>query len=224
MEKTRPNVQPEPQSHRYAPGEHVLDRRGRPVPGYTLDGDAVYDRSRIHAAPWRLKEWDFYQISDDTLCLQLVIGHVSYAGNCNIALFDHANGKSLFERGVVTAFPFRSMHMPKSAHADSLLSFDHGGAKLAFETRGSSRRLFAEFGAFSCDVSLYPAVDKSVSVCTPFQKRGEFYYNEKINLLTANVTARVAIRFTRSIPCARFPSWTGDAASGRIRTNGTGAA
>jgi len=177
--------------HVYAPGEYMLDRRGVPVPGYTLDGDAVYDRSRIRTAPWRLKEWDFYQMSDDRLCLQLVIGHVSYAGNCNIALFDHAAGKVIFERGVVTALPFGSMHMPQSAHADSLLTFDRDGAKLSFETRVGIRRLLATFGEFSCDVTLTPAVQKSVLVCTPFQKRREFYFNDKINLLKADVNVRV---------------------------------
>lgn len=177
--------------HVFSPGEHVLGRHGIPVPGYTLDGDAVYDRSRLRVAPWRLKEWDFYQMSDDRLCLQLVIGHVSYAGNCNIALFDHAEGKSLFERGVVTAFPFRSMHMPQSAHADSLLTFRRDGAALSFETQGGVRRLQASFGEFSCDVTLTPAVSKSVSVCTPFASRKEFYYNEKVNLLKADVRARV---------------------------------
>lgn len=76
------------QDHVFSPGEQVLSRGGIPQAGYTLRGDAVYDRARIFAAPWRLKEWDFYQIADDKLCLQLVIGHVSYVGNCNIALFD----------------------------------------------------------------------------------------------------------------------------------------
>ena len=86
--------------HLFAPGEYALDSRGHAVPGYSLDGSSVYSRSRIHAAPWRLKEWDFYQISDERLCLQLVIGHISYVGNCNIALFNHETGEKYFERGV----------------------------------------------------------------------------------------------------------------------------
>lgn len=175
----------------YATGEHALDPKGRSVPGCSLDGSSVYDRGRVHAAPWRLKEWDFYQIADDTLCLQLVIGHVSYAGNCNVALFDHKNGKSLFERGVTIPFPFRSMHMPLSAHKDSLLTFEHGGASLAFETRGGVRTLLARFGEFSAKARLAPSFPQSVTICTPFKKPNEFYYNEKINLLRADVSVRL---------------------------------
>ena len=177
--------------HLFAPGEHALDSRGRAVPGYSLDGSSVYSRSRIHAAPWRLKEWDFYQISDDRLCLQLVIGHVSYAGNCNIALFNHETGEKYFERGVVTPLPFRSMNMPESARKDSLVTFDRDGAKLSFETKDGVRHLQASFGEFSCDVKLTPVFHESATVCTPFKKRNEFYYNEKVNLLKAEVTARV---------------------------------
>lgn len=177
--------------HIFAPGEYMLDSRGHAVPGYCLDGAAVYDRSRIHAAPWRLKEWDFYQMADDRLCLQLVIGHVSYVGNCNIALFDHREGKRIFERGVITPLPFRSMHMPERARADSLLSFDRDGAKVTFETKNGVRTLAASFGEFSCHVELSPLFSESATVCTPFAKPNEFYYNEKVNLLKAVVSARV---------------------------------
>jgi len=185
------NLQKDFVPYLYASGEHALDPKGRPVPGCSLDGSSVYERRRVHAAPWRLKEWDFYQIADDTLCLQLVIGHVSYAGNCNVAFFNHKKGESLFERGVTIPFPFRSMHMPESAHADSLLTFEHGGASLAFETRGNKRTLLAHIGEFSAKAVLTPAVTQSVTLCTPFSRPNEFYYNEKVNLLRANVSARL---------------------------------
>ena len=173
--------------HIFSPGEQALLPSGAPVPGYTLHGDAVYRRSRVHAAPWRLKEWDFYQISDDQLCLQLVIGHVSYVGNCNIALFDHATGEKIFEQGVITALPFRSMHLPESAHENSTLTFSRGGAALAFESTNETRQLRASFGGLSANVRLTPSLPESVTVCTPFSGKHEFYFNEKINLLRAEV-------------------------------------
>ena len=177
-----------PQDHVFSPGEQALLPNGTPVAGYSLHADAVYSRSRVHAAPWRLKEWDFYQIADDRLCLQLVIGHVSYVGNCNIALFDHASGERIFERGVMIPLPFRSMHLPQSAHADSVLSFLRGGARLSFETKRDVRHLRADFAGLSADVTLTPTAKESITVCTPFSKKHEFYFNEKINLLRANVS------------------------------------
>ena len=173
--------------HLFAPGEHALTRDGIPNAGYTLAGDAIYDRSRVRCAPWRLKEWDFYQIADDRLCLQLVIGHVSYAGNCNIALFDHKDGRKIFERGVTIPLPFASMRMPQSAHEDGTLVFSHGGVDLRFETKGDVRSLSASCEGFSAEVCLTPALRESVTVCTPFFRKRDFYFNEKINLLRADV-------------------------------------
>lgn len=174
----------------FSPGEHMLDREGRPVAGYTLHGDAVYERARIRGALLRLKEWDFYQISDDRYCLQLVIGHVSYAGNCNIAFFDHRSGERIFERGSTTPLPFHSMHLPENAHMDTILSFSQGELELSFETKREERKLTARSGSFSAEALLTPAAPESVLVCTPFAKPREFYINEKINLLRAQVSVR----------------------------------
>ena len=66
----------------------VLDKKGRPVPGYSKRSTLVYDRKAIKAPPWRIKEWDFYQISNDHLCLQLTIGHAAYAVKVSVMLFD----------------------------------------------------------------------------------------------------------------------------------------
>ena len=173
--------------HLFSSGENMLSSKGFPVAGYTLLGDAVYERAQVRGALLRLKEWDFYQIADERYCLQLVIGHVSYAGNCNIAFFDHREGRRIFERGCTTALPLQSMRLPQSAHADSILSFAQNDLSLTFEVRNEQRKLTARCDGFFAEVELRPAVDKSVLVCTPFAKQREFYINEKINLLQASV-------------------------------------
>lgn len=176
--------------HIFSSGESVLDRKGCPVAGYSLTGDAVYDRARIRGALFRLKEWDFYQIADERFCLQLVIGHVSYAGNCNIAFFNHETGERIFERGMTLPLPFRSMHLPENAHADSCLVFSHKDMFLSFKTKGGVRRLVARCDGFSAEAELTPVVSNSVLVCTPFERKREFYLNEKMNLLQAAVNVR----------------------------------
>lgn len=42
----------------------VLDKKGRPIPGYSRKSILTYDRKAIKAPPWRIKEWDFYQITN----------------------------------------------------------------------------------------------------------------------------------------------------------------
>lgn len=173
--------------YHFLPNEHVLTPKGRPVPGISLDGSGVYDSARVKAAPWRLKEWDFYQICDHRLCLQLTIGHVSYAGNCNIMLFDHGAQKHLFTKDIIIPLPFRSLGMPTDARADSLLRVERDGALLRFETQNSTRYLTAKADGLSAEVTLKPTIDRSISICFPFEKPNEFYFNEKINLFEAEV-------------------------------------
>lgn len=66
----------------------MLDAQGRPVPGYSTRSVLHYDRSAIKASPFRIKEWDFYQVSDREKCLQFTLGHASYAGQVGIMFFD----------------------------------------------------------------------------------------------------------------------------------------
>ena len=73
----------------------VLDRQGRPNPGYSRKSTLVYERRAIRAMPWRIKEWDFYQVSDKRLCLQFTIGHAAYAGQVSLMLFDFVKGEKL---------------------------------------------------------------------------------------------------------------------------------
>lgn len=75
----------------------VLDKKGRPVPGFSRKSILTYDRRAIRAFPWRIKEWDFYQISNSHLCLQLTIGHAAYAGQVSLMLFDFQKGKKYLD-------------------------------------------------------------------------------------------------------------------------------
>lgn len=173
--------------YHFKPGDQILDLSGRPLPGFSLDGSGIYARDRVRAAPWRLKEWDFYQITDRHLCLQLTIGHVSYAGNCNIMFFDHASQKHLYTRDLLIPLPFRSMQMPLSARADSTLTVDRDGTFMRFETQSEERHLTAKTDRLNAEVTLRPAIGDTITVCTPFDKPNEFYFNEKINLLETGI-------------------------------------
>jgi len=175
-------------THHFQPGEHILDPHGRPVPGFALDGSGVFDPARVHAAPWRLKEWDFYQITDHQLCLQLTIGHASYAGNANIMFFDHAARKHLYTKDVVIPLPFRSLNMPTSPQADSTLAIDRGGILLRFETHNLQRRLFAKTDRLQAEITLTPTIPDTITINTPFDKPNEFYFNHKINLLETQIS------------------------------------
>ena len=95
----------------------VLDGRGIIHPGWAARPVQVYRRADIKASPLRIKEWDFYQVSDREKCLQFTFGHASYAGQAGIMLFDFQNGKMIADINKIIPFPFGRLHLPsKSAN------------------------------------------------------------------------------------------------------------
>ncbi|HNX15646.1 MAG TPA: DUF2804 domain-containing protein [Oscillospiraceae bacterium] len=164
----------------------VLDERGRPIPGYSTKSMLHYDRRAIKAPPWRIKEWDFYQITDDRICLQFTIGHASYAGQVLIMAFDFAKGEKLFERGMLLPLPFGSLNMPSDAEKNSVLSWGKDSRIMTFETKNEVRTLHCVWDDVTADIKLTRKNPNSLVISIPFaEKPTEFYYNHKINCMTA---------------------------------------
>jgi len=76
-----------PQKEITTPGL-LLDKQGVLTQcGYSKKPLLAYRRGDIKAPPWRIKEWDFYQVSNDDYCVQFTIGHASYAGMLTVTFF-----------------------------------------------------------------------------------------------------------------------------------------
>jgi hypothetical protein len=169
----------------------VLDRKGSPIPGYSTKSMLTYDRKAIKASPFRIKEWDFYQITDDRMCLQFTIGHASYAGQVGIMLFDFIKGEKLAEVGTFLVLPFGSLHMPENAEKDHVLCYEKKSGSMRFEVTGDERHLTCKWKDFEADIHLTRKNDQSLVINVPFDESSRaFYYNHKINCMTAqgNVT------------------------------------
>ena len=173
----------------------VLDEKGRPIPGFSRKSTLTYNRKSIKAPPWRIKEWDFYQITNDHLCLQLTIGHAAYAGQVSMMLFDFQKGKKYLDVCRTLALPFGSLHMPANAEQDHTLAYSRKGLPskygsrsifMSFEAAGQSRILTCRWK----DLEIYIRLDRqnpdSLVINLPFDEYAHaFYYNHKINCMTA---------------------------------------
>lgn len=164
----------------------VLDEKGRPIPGFSRRSTLVYDRNAIKAPPWRIKEWDFYQVSNQNLCLQFTIGHASYAGQISLMLFDFVKGEKLLDLNKILALPFGSLNMPANAEADNVLTYHKGGVFMSFETKGEERTLTCHWGKVETRIRLKRQNPDSLVINLPFDEYAHaFYYNHKINCMTA---------------------------------------
>lgn len=165
----------------------VLDKQGRPIPGYSRRSIRTYDRNAVKAPPWRIKEWDFYQISNKNLCLQFTIGHASYAGQVSLMLFDFVKGEKIVDLSKILVLPFGSLHMPSDAEQDGILKYDKNGIFMSFETKGAQRTLRCRWDGVEAQITLERHNPESLVINLPFNEYAHaFYYNHKINCMTAS--------------------------------------
>jgi hypothetical protein len=170
----------------------LLDGRGALLQrGYATRPLLDYQRAGVKAPPWRVKEWDFYQVSNDEYCVQFTIGHASYAGQLTVTFFRFSDGLR-FDRTATLVLPFNSLHMPSTASAGETAS--RQGVTIGFRVDDDGRWLRAETTPSrdvpamraSIKLSQRPGGDSMV-IATPFLEYPQaFYYNEKINCLPAD--------------------------------------
>jgi hypothetical protein len=163
----------------------VLTRRG-----YATKPLLDYRRKDIKAPPWRIKEWDFYQVSNDDYCVQFTIGHTAYAGALTVTFFRFSDGLR-YDRNATLILPFGSLGMPETSAEGVRAS--RGGVDISFEVQPHLRVLRCKTtGAknippMEAEIALAHNHDTSLVIATPFREYPEaFYYNEKINCMPAD--------------------------------------
>lgn len=171
----------------------LLDDKGRILrPGYAKKMNYIYNREQIHAHPFALKEWDFYQIScGEGWILQMTIGHVSYAGNFSAALFNIYTGvKREFSR--ISPFPMKNIPMPRNPECKNSIGVQDRDYKMLFQTREHYRLLSlraedSELGLVDIRVRLANDIsNEKMVIATPFSRPDQFYLNYKENYYRAS--------------------------------------
>lgn len=164
----------------------VLDPSGSPYPGYSTKSILNFQRKAIKASPFRIKEWDFYQVTDGRMCLQFTIGHAAYAGQICAMLFDFQKGEKLAEKGTLLPLPFGSLHMPEDAEKDHILSYAKKDNVMRFSSQDNQRHLYCKWDDFEADILLTRQNSNSLVINVPFDDYPKaFYYNHKINCMIA---------------------------------------
>jgi len=177
--------------------------------GYSTQAVLTYNREQIKAPAWKIKEWDFYQVSNDDYCVQLTIGHVSYAGDVSIRFFEFESGYRV-DYSHMLVLPFSRLNMPRTAEAGDLayrsdkiemaFRFVEGGRRLTAKTPGDDKTPPIEV-----DIFLQQPDPVSIVMATPFDEdKRFFYYNHKINCMPADGVVRIGDREYRFSPGDAF--------------------
>lgn len=72
----------------------LLDDNGSLVkPGFCRTNLYVYRRNAIRANPFRIKEWDFYQVTTARYTVQVILADISMGGFGSVSVFDMETGE-----------------------------------------------------------------------------------------------------------------------------------
>ena len=119
----------------------MLDETGKLLcAGYAKHNVFDYDRNRVRHQ-MRRKEWDFYQISNGKITVQLSFANISLGGYVAATVIDVQNGNK----------PINAMHLflggkdkyplPPKGDVPNVLSYKIGSAEFEFKTEAKSRTL-----------------------------------------------------------------------------------
>ena len=67
-----------------------------------------YDRAAVQASRWRIKEWDYYCIANDTAALALTVADNAYLGFLGLSWID-LTGRTATNHGATRAMPLGRM-------------------------------------------------------------------------------------------------------------------
>lgn len=172
------------EQHRFGPGP-LLDGQGNlNEPGFATALLKTYDRKAIKASKLRIKEWDYYLITNDRFGVALTIDDNGYMGLLSASVLDF---EACTETTVSPMFwlPLGKTSFPaSSAKGDVQRTLKNASGSFAHTPEG--RRLqfridsFRDGKPFLCDILLSDAPQDSMVIATPFEKKGHFYYNQKI--------------------------------------------
>lgn len=141
----------------------------------------------------RIKEWDYYYIADDRFALCLTISNLSYATAISGSVIEF-HQRNQVNNTSLALFPKNKPILAES----SLVGLSMAKTKKAdfkFEVKDGKRHLVGVFKDFypenglnrdlEFDIVLADEPEESMVKVTPFKKNYQFYYNHKMNGLSA---------------------------------------
>ena len=171
--------------------DKLLDEEGNiKHPGYSTELLLEYNRNDIKANKWRIKEWDYYLISNKDYAIALTIDDNSYMGLVSASFI---NLKDKFEKTVSKMFwfPNGKTNLPSSSKS-GITQKSGKDYSCKFTVEDNKRILECNIENFYNDkpykvyIELTNEPQDSLVIMTPFEKKKHFYYNQKIVGFKAN--------------------------------------
>ncbi len=179
-------------NHEVTQERELLDESGNLAePGWSRRLLQRYDRQRIRAPKWRIKEWDYYLVMGRGFAGAFTVSDDGYIGLQSVSLLVLDETPWEHTETVLNAFPMGRLRLPPdSGKGDT--AYQDKRLQLRFSPGGGKRRISCRFERFyrdkpfACEIELTQPETESMVIATPWDKARHFYYNQKINCMRAS--------------------------------------
>lgn len=185
--------------HQITKKKPLLDEWGRLTEaGYATDLVLDYDRNAIKGGKTRIKEWDYYLVTDGKIGVALTIADNSYMGLDSISFLNFEEGWET-TKSPMKIFPMGKTGFPATSDAGDVETFGKDYF-ISFRNDGEKRILTFKMENFRAKAPIKGEIilenprkggtenkADSMVIATPFPaKETAFYYNQKINCMPAS--------------------------------------
>lgn len=141
----------------------------------------------------RLKEWDFYQISNGRLLVQISFFNITIASAATATLIDMRTGKKISSVSL-SLFTRRRYLLPLKSDEPNFFRYDKNGSYLEFDTAKDWRKIL--FGGLAAGKYMkarfkmyYPEGQENITIVTPFDSSpSQFFLTTKQNCMPCEGT------------------------------------
>ena len=178
-------------NHEITVGHPLLSEKGRLAePGWSRIFLQTYERKKVAAKSFRIKEWDYYLVMGKDFGAAFTISDNGYIGLQSISFLDF---KKPFEhtKTVLAPLTMGKLHMPESPLTGSCF-YNDKKLFMQFQNLPEERRIhchfqkFYEKKPFKCEIVLKKMDMDSMNIAIPWEKNKKaFYYNHKCNCMRA---------------------------------------
>lgn len=164
-------------------------------PGWCRHNLYEYNREDISPSIMRLKEWDFYQVSNGRQMVQINFFNISLASVAMLSFVDLQTGRK-FDSMAIEPFTPNKNRLNRNGDEPNYFAYRHGGTELIFDTKETSGTLHFSGKHKGMPLTADFAYDKlpnheSITIATPFKKQGHFFYTNKINCMNTEGTVKL---------------------------------
>lgn len=178
--------------HEITKAHDLLDENGHLIEtGYARSLILNYDRKAIKASKMRIKEWDYYLITNKDFGVALTIDDNGYMGLDSVSLLDFRKGWEHTNSPMVLMTLGKRNLPPTSVTGD--IKIHEKNYFLEFINNGDHRLLkfhmdnFLDGKPIDGEIKLSCPKSDSMVIVTPYkEKKTAFYYNQKINCMPAS--------------------------------------